>query len=129
MFLRGIRGATTVQADQESEILAATTELLASIRQANPSLQPEDLASVIFTLSDDLSAAYPAKAARQMGWVNVPLMCTREVPVPGGLTRCIRVLIHWNTELPQHAVAHVYLKEAASLRPDLRLPNPEASEP
>jgi chorismate mutase len=119
MFLRGIRGATTVQTDQESEILAATTELLTSILQANPSLQPEDLASVIFTLSDDLSAAYPAKAARQLGWVNVPLMCAREVPVPGGLPRCIRVLIHWNTELPQLAVRHVYLKEAASLRPDL----------
>jgi chorismate mutase len=119
MFLRGIRGATTVQTDQESEILAATTELLTSILQANPSLQPEDLASVIFTLSDDLSAAYPAKAARQLGWVNVPLMCAREVPVPGGLPRCIRVLIHWNTELPQPAVRHVYLKEAASLRPDL----------
>jgi chorismate mutase len=122
MFLRGIRGATTVQADQESEILAATAELLAAIRQANPTLQPEDLASILFTLTDDLSAAYPARAARQMGWVNVPLMCAREVAVPGGLARCIRVLLHWNTDLPQWAVQHIYLKEAVSLRPDLVVP-------
>ena len=125
MFLRGIRGATTVQADQENEILSATTELLASILQANPSLQPKDLASALFTLTDDLNAAYPAKAARQLGWVDVPLMCAREIPVQGALPRCIRVLIHWNTELPQQAVQHVYLKEAACLRPDLALRHPD----
>ena len=64
-------------------------------------------------------STYPAQAARQLGWVNVPLLCTREIPVPGGLPHCIRVLLHWNTELPQPAVHHIYLEEAVRLRPDL----------
>jgi chorismate mutase len=119
MSLRGVRGAITVERDQPEEILAASGELLAAILQANPALQPEDLASVIFTVTGDLCSAYPAKAARQMGWTEVPLMCALEIPVPGGLPRCIRVLLHWNTGLPQQSIHHVYLKEAASLRPDL----------
>ena len=119
MPVRGIRGATTVASDQPGEILAASRELLAAILQANPSLQSEDLASALFTLSDDLCSTYPAEAARQLGWSQVPLMCAREIPVPGGLAGCIRVLLHWNTDLPQEAVRHVYLKGAASLRPDL----------
>ena len=120
MSLRGVRGATTATQDQAVEILAATRELLQAILQANPDLQPEDIASVIFTTTADLRAAYPARAARELGWVEVPLMCAQEIPVPEGLARCIRVLVHWNTELPQVAIRHVYLREAASLRPDLR---------
>ena len=119
MSLRGVRGAITVEQDQPEETLAAASELLAAILQANPALRPEDLASVIFTVTHDLCSVYPAKAARQMGWTEVPLMCTLEIPVPGALRRCIRVLLHWNTDLPQADIHHVYLKEAASLRPDL----------
>ena len=119
MFLRGVRGAITVEHDQPEEILAATGELLAVILQANPTLAPGDLASAIFTVTGDLCSVYPAKAARQMGWTEVPLMCALEIPVPGGLQRCIRVLLHWNTDLPQQTIHHIYLKEAASLRPDL----------
>ena len=119
MPVRGIRGATVAIADQPETILMATRELLEVILENNPGLTPEEIASAIFTVSDDLSAAYPARAARQIGWVQTPLMCVREIPVPGGLPRCIRVLLHWNTDLPQSAIRHVYLGEAAQLRPDL----------
>lgn len=119
MSLRGVRGATTVQSDQPEEIISATQELLTEILRANPSLNPEDLASVLFTLSDDLHSEYPAKAARQLNWSNVPLMCAQEIPVPGSVPHCIRVLLHWNTDLQQSAIKHVYLREAVRLRPDL----------
>jgi chorismate mutase len=82
-------------------------------------LQTEDIASAWFTVSDDIVSAYPALAARQIGWDQVPMMCAREIPVPEGLPLCIRVLIHWNTDREQRAVKHVYLREAAKLRPDL----------
>jgi chorismate mutase len=119
MAVRGVRGATVSPGDQPAEILAAARELLAALQAANPGLRPEDLASAIFTVTEDLTGAYPAQAARQMGWDGVPLLCAREIPVPGGLSRCIRVLLHWNTDLPQSAIHHVYLGEAARLRPDL----------
>jgi chorismate mutase len=119
MSLRGVRGATTVKHDQADEILAGTRELLQAILQENPDMQPEDIASAIFTTTADLRAVYPARAARQMGWREVPLMGAQEIDVPEGLPRCIRVLIHWNTALPQVAIRHVYLREAVKLRPDL----------
>lgn len=119
MAVRGVRGATVVSQDQPEEILSATCELLEAILQLNPALQATELASAFFTVTDDLCSAYPAQAARQMGWDQVPLMCAREIPVPGGLPRCIRVLLHWNTDLTQAAIRHVYLGAAASLRPDL----------
>jgi chorismate mutase len=119
MYIRGIRGAITVEEDKPEEILAATSELLTAILGANPDLSPKDIASVLFTLSPDLVTAYPAKAARQLGWVNVPLMCAQEISAPGSLRRCVRVLIHWNTELTQSQIMHVYLKGAQALRPDL----------
>ncbi len=119
MTVRGIRGATTVSADDKGEILSATQELLTAIFAANPALRTEDIASAIFTVTEDLASAYPALAARQMGWHLVPMMCAREIPVPGSLPLCIRVLIHWNTELGQSAIQHVYLREAVRLRPDL----------
>ena len=119
MYIRGIRGAITVEEDRAESILAATGKLLTAMLEANPSLRSKDVASVIFTLSPDLCSAYPARAARQLGWVNVPLLCAQEIAVPGGLPRCIRVLIHWNTDLAQSQIKHVYLKEALILRPDL----------
>jgi chorismate mutase len=118
-MLQGIRGATVVEVDQPEAILRATRELLEQILQANPSLRPVDIASAIFTVSPDLHSAYPAKAAREMGWQRVPMLCAQEIPVPDGLPGCIRVLIHWNTDLSYDAVRHVYLHEAAGLRPDL----------
>jgi chorismate mutase len=114
-----VRGATVASQDQPEVILAATRELLEAICAANPQLMPEDLASAIFTGSGDLTSVYPAQAARQLGWVQVPLLSAREIDVPGGLPGCIRVLLHWNTDLPQSAIRHVYLGAAASLRPDL----------
>jgi chorismate mutase len=119
MTTRGIRGAISVTADQPDLILAATQELLDRILRANPSLQIEDIASALFTTTDDLVSVHPAMAARQMGWGQVPMMCTREIPVPGSLSRCVRVLIHWNTDCAQTAINHVYLRDAISLRPDL----------
>ncbi len=118
MALRGIRGATTVANNTADDILAATAELLRSIVSAN-SLSPSDVASVIFTLTPDLDAAFPARAARELGWAQVPLLDMCEVPVPGSLPRCIRALLLWNTDTPQDQVVHVYLRDAQTLRPDL----------
>ena len=118
MSTRGIRGAVNSEADTPEAILAATRELLQAILSANPGLETEDIGSVFFTVTDDLSAVHPALAARQLSWTDVPLMCAREIPVPGSLPRTIRVLLHWNTELPQEAIRHVYLGAAAALRPD-----------
>jgi len=119
MPVRGIRGATVAEADHPDTILSATRDLLKSVCLANPSLRKEDIASVIFTVTNDLQSCYPAQAARQLGWDNVPLMCALEIPVPGSLSHCIRVLIHWNTDLPQAAIRPVYLGAATSLRPDI----------
>ena len=123
MPVRGIRAATTCQTDQPEAILTATRDLLEAVAAANPTLDPLDLASVIFTVTPDLVTEYPARAARQLGWNTTPLLCTLEIPVPGGLARCIRLLAHWNTDLPAAAIQHVYLGEAAGLRPDLSKPN------
>lgn len=117
MPVRGIRGATVAQADTAEAIRSATRELLAEIVAANE-LDPADIASVIFTVTPDLTAAQPARAARELGWTDVALMCASEMVVPGGLPRCIRVLIHWNTAKAQHELRHCYLHAAAQLRPD-----------
>lgn len=119
MTLRGIRGATTVSADEKEEVLSTTRELLDTILASNPDLRAVDIASVIFTVTEDLISAFPAQAARDLGWSLVPMMCAREIPVPGSLPRAIRVLIHWNTDLEQSEIKHVYLREAVKLRPDL----------
>lgn len=122
MPVRGIRGAIDVINDSPEAVLEAARELLEAILLANPALKPADLASVLFTVTDDLLSVYPAQAARQMGWGDVPLMCAREIPVPGGLPRCVRVLLHWNTDLSQTEVRHRYLRSATALRPDLQPP-------
>ena len=119
MPIRGIRGATTVSADQPDLILQATRELLEEILDENRDMYPQDVASAIFTVTDDLGSTFPAQAAREMGWSLVPMLCAREIPVPGSLPRVIRVLVHWNTELAQHEITHVYLRDAVKLRPDL----------
>lgn len=119
MPIRGIRGATTVTADEPDLILQATRELLEEILQENEGMQPEDVASAIFTVTDDLVSTFPAQGARQMGWGLVPMLCAREIPVPNSLPRVIRVLVHWNTDVPQNEITHVYLREAVKLRPDL----------
>ncbi len=119
MPIRGIRGATTVSADEPDLILEATRELLEAILQQNETMDPENVASALFTVTDDLASTFPAQGARQMGWGLVPMLCAREIPVPNSLPRVIRVLVHWNTELKQNEITHVYLREAVKLRPDL----------
>ena len=119
MPIRGIRGATTVTSDDPDLILQATCELLEVILDENSGIHLKDIASAFFTTTEDIASAYPALAARQMGWDLVPMICAREIPVPEGLPLCIRVLIHWNTDREQDAIKHVYLREAVKLRPDL----------
>lgn len=114
---RGIRGATTAAANSVPAILTATTELLEAIIEQNH-IRLADIASAIFTVTDDLDAAFPALAAREMGWGDVPLLCAREIAVPGGPPRCIRVLLHVNTDRAQHLIHHVYLRDATVLRPE-----------
>ena len=118
MTIRGVRGATTVPANDADSILTATRALLQEIVRANH-MAPEDVAAVFFTVTDDLDAAFPARAARLLGWNQVPLLDAREIPVPGSLPRCIRVLLLWNTEIPQQDIVHIYQGEACQLRADL----------
>lgn len=119
MFLRGIRGATTVEHNDETEILTATEELLRTIIEAN-SFRPEDICSVFITVTEDITATFPARAIRALvGWELVPLMCSLEVPVENALPKCIRLMVQVNTTKGQAEINHVYLKEAKSLRPDI----------
>jgi chorismate mutase len=120
MYCRGIRGATTVERNEREEILAATTELLQVIIRQND-LHSEDVASAIFSLTEDLDAVFPAVAARTLGWTEVPLMCAREVPVPGSLRLCIRVLLHVNTTRSASEIHHVYIRGATNLRPSFAI--------
>lgn len=117
VWCRGIRGATTAAANTERAILEATRELLETLMAQN-AVPVEAVASAFFTVTDDLDAAHPARAARQLGWSQVALLCAREIPVPGSLPRCIRVLLHVNTEKSSTELRHVYLHAAAALRPE-----------
>jgi chorismate mutase len=119
MSMRGVRGAITVDEDQADQVLAATQELLEAMLAANPGMRTEEIASVLFTVTHDLCSAFPALAARRIGWDSVPMVCASEIPVPGSLPCCIRVLLHWNTDAPQSGIRHIYLREATRLRPDL----------
>jgi len=125
MPCRGIRGATTVETDSAAAILEATHRLLAQIVEAN-GVDVADIASAFFTVTADLRAAFPAQAARSLGWHHVALLDAQEIPVPGSLPRCVRVLVHWNTSRPQDEIRHIYLDEAAQLRVDI--PQPEIEE-
>ena len=125
--VRGVRGATTCDENSEAEILAATRELLLQLLQAND-MACDDIGSAIFTVTADLNAAFPAKAARDLGWDLVPMMCCQEIPVPGSLSKCIRVMLLWNTHKAQDEIVHVYLRGARSLRPDLTVSMPVEPE-
>ena len=115
MSARGIRGATTVSSNTKEEIIAATKELLSEMAKKNQ-LEVEDILSIIFSSTKDLDAEFPAVAARELGWSETPLLCCSEINVPGSLAKCIRVLLHVNSEKKQKDMKHVYLKEAAKLR-------------
>jgi chorismate mutase len=121
MPCRGVRGATTVEANEREAILTATRQLLALLIRRN-GIERADIASVIFTVTKDLSAEFPALAARQLGWSGVPLLCGYEIDVPGSLPLCIRILVHWNTDKTAAQVHHVYARGAERLRPDLESP-------
>lgn len=118
MLVRGFRGATTVDANTREEILEATSELLQALLQAND-IQHDHVASIIFTTTPDINAEFPAVAARNLGWTDIALMCGHEMSVPGSLQRCVRILMHVNTELAVDQVKHIYLRGAMALRPDL----------
>ena len=113
--LRGVRGATTVEANNASSIKNATKELLTEMLKVNK-IETDDIAATFFTTTKDLFDEFPAVAARDMGWKTVPLLCSHEMEVPSGLKKCIRILILWNTEKPQNKIKHPYLKEAVNLR-------------
>ena len=117
---RGIRGATTARDDSSASILEATRELLTRLISDNE-IHPEQTAAIFFTATPDLAATFPARAARELGWVSVPLMCTQEIAVPAAPVRCIRVLILVNTAKRQEELVHVYLRGASSLRTDLNV--------
>ncbi len=118
MKFRGVRGAITADANTPEAILSATSHLLRAIIEANE-IDEEDVASVIFTTTVDLNAAYPAKAARDLGWRRVALLGAQEMDVPDSIPRCLRVLIHWNTSKGLDEIVHVYMRGALILRPDL----------
>ncbi len=115
---RGVRGAITVEENSCEAIVEATRQLLETISRLN-NMDLDDIASVYFTTTTDLDAAYPAVGARELGWFDIALLCSHEMNVDNGLPRCIRVLIHWNTALPVRELRHVYLRGAKVLRPDL----------
>ena len=119
MTVRGIRGANSVDVDEPKAVLAATRELLEEICRANGIDHYEDIVSAIFTTTSDLTSTFPAEAARAMGMEQVPLLCATEIPVPNSMPRCIRILLHVNTEKRQDEVVHVYLGETKRLRPDM----------
>ena len=120
MYCRGIRGATTVEQNDREEILTATKELLELLIEKND-LHKEDVASAIFSMTDDLDADFPALAARTLGWTEVALICMREIPVPNSLSKCIRILLHVNTERSASEIQHDYIRGAAKLRPNFRV--------
>jgi chorismate mutase len=118
MLVRAIRGATTVNNNDSNEIIEETKKLLTEIVEKNNIIE-DDVISIVFSVTKDLNAAFPAVGARKMGWTNVALFCTNEMDVPGSLSKCIRVLLHINTEKSNRDLNHVYLKGAKILRPDL----------
>lgn len=118
-MIRGIRGAITVAADKPEEILAETRRLVLEMAKENR-VDPEDVASVIVSTTNDISSAFPAKAVRTIeDWTYVPVMCTHEMNVPGSMPLCIRVMMHVNTAIAQKEIKHIYLNDAIKLRPDL----------
>lgn len=118
-MIRGVRGATTVRADLNEEVLQETARLVQEMANTNK-ISPEDIASVIISTTPDITSAFPARAVRSLeGWTYVPVMCTHEMNVPNGLEKCIRLLMHVNTDKGQQEIQHIYLNNAVQLRPDL----------
>jgi chorismate mutase len=117
--VRGVRGATTASENTREAVLEATRELLQEVLRVNEIRDPEDIASILFTTTPDLTATFPAEAAREIGLQLVPLLCASEIAVPGRLPRCVRILLHLNTTKSLADIVHVYLREAKSLRPDI----------
>jgi chorismate mutase len=120
MHVRGIRGATSVEEDTPAVVLEATRELLEAILTSNGLTQYDDIISAIFTTTPDVTSVFPAEAARTLGMNRVPLLCASEIAVPNSMPRCIRVLLHVNTERKPEEIVHVYLREARKLRPDMK---------
>ena len=118
MATRGIRGAITVKKNEKDAIVFATEMLLEKMVSINK-VRVDDIASIIFSVTPDLTKEFPAIAAREMGWLYTPLMCTNEIAVEGSLKKCIRVMMIVNAEKKQSSIKHVYLNEAKKLRPDL----------
>ena len=118
MAVRAVRGATQVDSDDRDVLLAAASELVSAVLDRN-AIVPDDLISVIFTATPDLTSEFPAYAARRLGITDVPLLCATEIDVPGAMPRVLRLLAHFETNLPRAAVRHVYLHGAAGLRTDL----------
>jgi chorismate mutase len=114
---RGVRGATTVDANTAEDILETTTDLLEALIRLND-IAPDDVVSAIFTTTPELTASFPALAARNLGWTEVPLLCSHEMNVPGALTGVVRILLHVNTTRPVAEVRHIYLRNARALRPE-----------
>ncbi len=125
MAVRGIRGAITVDADNSEEIISATQELLEELLSSNSIGDFDDVVSVIFTTTPDLTATFPAEAARKVGMNQVPLLCASEIDVPGSIGRCVRVLMHVNTKKRQNEMVHAYLRDAKALRPDMNHADPQ----
>ncbi len=131
MATRGVRGATTADGNDARSIAERTLELLRVLVDLN-GIRPEDLASATFTVTDDLDAEFPAMPVRSLaGWSDVALLCAREIPVAGALGRCIRVLLHWNTDRSQSQIRHAFLRGARDLRPAwaVRVPGDDDREP
>lgn len=120
MMVRGLRGATTVDRDDEQAVLDATEKLVAEMVKANR-IEPADIVSVLISTTPDIKSTFPAKAVRTIeGWKYVPVMCTHEMDVSGAMPLCIRALMHVNTDMPQHYIQHIYQNDAVKLRPDLQ---------
>ncbi len=120
MMIRGVRGATTVESNEHDEIVEQSYQLLRDVIASNH-IEATDVVSVYFTVTDDLNDAFPAKSLRRIdGWTYVPVMCMREIPVPGSLEKCIRVMVTVQTEIAQKDIQHIYHNDAKQLRPDLK---------
>ena len=117
MSVRGIRGAITVNDNTKEDILQETQHLLSELLSKNNVIQ-EDIVSIFFSLTQDLNAEFPAIAARRLGFTDTPLLCLNEIAVPGGLAKCVRILIHINSDKKQSEITHLYLKGAETLRPE-----------
>ncbi len=120
MTIRGIRGAITVDQDEPEQVRSAARELMEAILSRNQIADFDDVISAVFTTTADVCSAFPAEAARAMGMHHVPLLCAREIPVPGSMPRCIRILLHVNSDRKPAEIEHVYLRDAERLRPDLK---------